>query len=154
MDLAFEPIMERPITTKAHGFIDYAWATTAGSASKWMEAGPSTARLIRNAAAAAGLNSLCTKYEAGALRVLPMRAHLSVDALICAALVLSPFFLPRVERRYAVVPILLGAVGLMTSLLTQTESPRQRRFTPSRDLSEAVADPDVARTSHVRGHAE
>ena len=150
MDLASAPFMERPISTKAHGVIDYAWATAAGSASKWMDAGPSTARLIRNAAAAAGLNSLCTDYEVGALRVLPMRAHLSVDALICAALVLSPFFLPRVERRYTVVPILLGAVGLMTSLLTQPQSPRQRRFNPSRELSEAVADPDMARTPHMR----
>jgi hypothetical protein len=146
--------MERPISTKAHGVIDWTWATAAGSASQWMEAGPSTARLIRNAAAAAGLNSLCTNYEAGALRVLPMKAHLSVDALICAALVLSPFFLPRVERRHAVVPILLGAVGLMMSLLTQTETPRQRGFNPSRELSEAVADPDIARTTHVRSHLE
>ena len=151
MDLASDRFMARPISTKAHGVIDYAWATAAGSASKWMEAGPATARLIRNAAAATGLNSLCTNYEGGALRVLPMRAHLSVDALICAALVLSPFFLPRVERRYTVIPVLLGAVGLMTSWLTQTEPPRLRRFSPSRDLSEAVADPDMIRTPHTRG---
>lgn len=152
MHLASEAFMERPISTKAHGVIDYAWTAAAGSASNWMNAGPSTARLIRNAAALAGLSSLCTNYEAGAIRALPMRAHLSVDALICAALVLSPFFLPRVERRYTIVPVLLGAVGLVTSLLTQTELPRQRRFSPSRELSEAVADPDVARLPHLRSH--
>ena len=42
---------------------------------------------------------------------------------------------------------MLGVIGLVTGSLTETESPLERstEFTPSRELSEAVADPDIAR---------
>ncbi len=62
--------------------------------------------------------------------------------LMCTALMVSPCFFPRVGRRsYTALPALLGAVGLLTSLVTELSSQRFDRFTPSRDLSEAVADP-------------
>ena len=76
--------------------------------------------------------------------------------VMSAVLMMSPCFLPRSERRWAVVPVLLGAVGLMASLLTETSSPGEyeQSFTPSRELSEAVADPDVARTPRLGAHVE
>lgn len=76
--------------------------------------------------------------------------------VMSAALMLSPFFFRRFGRRYSAVPVLLGAVGFLASLLADTTSPsgHSRRFTPSRELSEAVADPDIARTPHLRSHLE
>src|SRR5687767_15296635 len=97
--------MNRPISTRTHGTIDYTWA---------------------------------------------MKAHLAMDFVMGTALLMSPLYLPRSERRYALIPMLLGAAGLLTAMMTQTESPEESLgFTPSRELSEAVADPDLARTSDV-----
>jgi hypothetical protein len=128
--------------------IDYAWATAAETLPKMMNNATRTSRLVRSAGAAAGMNSMLTNYEAGVIRVMPMKAHLAVDMLMCTALLLSPLFLPSSERRYALVPMALGAVGLLAGLMTQTESPVEHGegFTPSHHLSEAVVDPDAART--------
>jgi hypothetical protein len=129
--------------------IDYAlWVTTASALPKIMNGATHTARLVRNAGTAASMNAMVTNYEAGLVRVMPMKGHLALDFLMCTALVLSPFFLPASERRYALIPMALGAVGLITGLMTETESPTEWSgdFTPSRELSEAVADPDLTRS--------
>lgn len=125
---------------------DYAlWVTTASALPKMMKGATQTASLVRNAGTAASLNAMITNYEAGLVKVLPMKGHLALDFMMCTALLMSPLFLPAAERRYALIPMALGAVGLVTGLMTQTESPTEYAgFTPSRELSEAVADPEPA----------
>jgi hypothetical protein len=94
--------MNRPISTKAHGMIDYAlWVTTASALPRMMHGATHTARLVRNAGTAASLNAMITNYEAGLVKLLPMKGHLAFDFLICTALVLSPLFLPASERLQA-----------------------------------------------------
>ena len=62
--------------------------------------------------------------------------------MMCTALMMSPCFLPRGDRRYAALPALLGAAGLLASLLTDLASTSGLTgFVPSHDMSEAVADP-------------
>jgi hypothetical protein len=62
--------------------------------------------------------------------------------VMCAALIVSPCFFSRGGRRpYTALPALLGAAGLLTSLVTELAAQRFARFTPSREFSEAVADP-------------
>jgi hypothetical protein len=63
--------------------------------------------------------------------------------------------LPKDERRFAPVPMMLGAVGILASVLTEKdpEAPSDA-FTPSYELSEAVADPDIARRPYLRSHLE
>jgi hypothetical protein len=148
--------MYRPISTRAHGLIDYAWATTAGTLPTMMHGATSTARLVRTAAVAASANAMVTNYEGGVLRMMPMRLHLAVDVMLGAALMLAPWFLPRAERRYAAFPIVLGAAALVASMLTKKDAPPEvtAEFTPSHELSEAVADPDVARWPPLRAHLE
>jgi hypothetical protein len=148
--------MNRPISTKTHGIIDYTWASTAEALPKMMPNAPSARRLIRNAGLVAGANTILTNYEAGLLRVMPMKAHLAFDVVIGTALLLAPFFVPASERRYAAIPMALGAVTLLAGLMTETRSPIERAeaFTPSRELSEAVADPDIARAPYLRSHLE
>jgi hypothetical protein len=114
--------MTKPISTRVHGIIDYTWSSAASSAAAQMEGATSTARLLRAAATAATGSSLLTKYESGAMHVLPMRAHLALDTILCSALIASPLFLPSSERRYAIVPMLFGAAGLMVAMLTETHS--------------------------------
>lgn len=62
--------------------------------------------------------------------------------MMCTALMMSPCFLPRGDRRYTALPVLLGAAGLLVSILADLASPsRLTGFVPSHDMSEAVADP-------------
>jgi hypothetical protein len=117
--------MTKPISTRLHGVIDYTWAATASALSTRLDGATSTARLLRSAATAATASSLITNYECGALRVLPMKGHLALDAVMCSALVVSPLFLPASERRYAVLPAVLGAIGLIAGWLTETRSPME-----------------------------
>lgn len=150
-----DEVMYRVISTRTHGAIDYAWASLAAGAPTMIDASSTTARIVRNAGAATGLMSMMTNYEAGVVRLMPMRVHLALDFLIGAALFLSPLMLPKGERRFALVPVTLGAVGILASVLTEKdpEAP-SGTFTPSYELSEAVADPDIARRPHLRSHLE
>jgi hypothetical protein len=62
--------------------------------------------------------------------------------LMCTALMMAPCFLPRGDRRYAAVPVVLGAAGLLVTMLADlTQSSGFTGFIPSHELSEAVADP-------------
>ena len=151
-----EPAMNRSISTKTHGLIDYAWAATAAALPKMMTNAPSSGRLVQNAGIAAAANTMLTNYEAGLMRVMPMKTHLALEVLMGSALLLAPFFVPASERRYAAIPMALGAVTLVTALMSRTLSPieRDQAFTPSRELSEAVADPDIARSPYLRTHLE
>jgi hypothetical protein len=115
--------MTKPISTRMHGIIDYTWAATASSMAGRLNDATSTARLLRGAANAATASALVTNYECGAVRLLPMKGHLALDAVLCSALVASPLFLPARERRYSVVPLLLGITGLITGMLTDTRTP-------------------------------
>jgi hypothetical protein len=113
--------MTKPISTRMHGIIDYTWAAAASSLAGRIDGATSTARLLRGAANVATASALVTNYECGAVRLLPMKGHLALDAVLCSALVASPLFLPASERRHAAIPVLLGITGLIAGMLTQTQ---------------------------------
>jgi hypothetical protein len=147
--------MARPISTRTHGALDYAWVTAAASAARAADASGGTARFVRSSSVVAGINSIVTDYEAGVLRLMPMRVHLAVDFVIGAALILSPLFLPKSGRRSILVSVALGLTACAASLLTDAKGrKRNLGFAPSYELSEAVVDPDVARRPHLRNHLE
>jgi hypothetical protein len=89
---------------------------------------------------------MITNYESGTVRVLPMKAHLAADVALSAILIASPWLLPKSERRYAAIPVILGVIGLVTSLLTDTRS--------QRDANRRAADPDIVEHPHLRQHLE
>jgi hypothetical protein len=143
------------ISTRTHGAIDYAWMSMAASVPRAAGVDEATARLVRSAGTLAGMSAMLTDYEAGILRLVPMRMHLAFDFLMGAALMLSPVFLPQSKRRSAAVPVAFGVVACLTSLLTETKDRKRRAtFAPSYELSEAVVDPDLARWPHLRSHLE
>jgi hypothetical protein len=147
--------MTKPISTRMHGMIDYAWAATANSMAGRLDGAASTVRLLRRAADTATASALVTNYEYGAVRLLPMKGHLAVDALLCSVLVASPLFLPRSERRHAMGPVLLGIAGLIAGMLTRTQSPteQEEEFGGLYGGGErAVADLDEA--PYLRHHIE
>jgi hypothetical protein len=113
----------RFLSTRVHGVMDYAmgilllaspylFGFATGGIKQWLPMILGLAML--------GM-SLLTRYEWGAIRVIPMPAHLAVDGLSGALLAVSPWlfgfsgivFLPH---------LILGLIELGTSLVTETHS--------------------------------
>ena len=132
--------MNRSISTKTHGMIDYSWASTAAAMPKMMTNAPAASRLIQNAGLVAGANTMLTNYEAGVLKLMPMKAHLAFDALLGGLLLLAPLLVPASERRYALIPMAFGAVSLFSALMTESTSTTERAtFTPPLPTARAKA---------------
>jgi hypothetical protein len=110
--------MTKPISTRVHGAIDYLWAAASAALARRLDGAGATSRLLDTAGAAATASSMVTKYEWGAVPLMPMRGHLAADLALCSVMVASPLFLPPAERRYAAIPVILGAMGIVVSLLT------------------------------------
>ena len=84
---------QRPIDSTLHGMTDYSVGTfllTAFPKLAGIE-GTRSARQVRTAAAIHAGYSLFTKYPLGAVKVLPYKAHLAIDALGAVALAATPF---------------------------------------------------------------
>ena len=77
----------------------------------------------------------------------------TTSTLVCAAFAAVPLFVRRADPRVRAIWLLVGAAGVLMNCLAETRE-RAAAFTPSHELSEAVADPDVARTPHLRNHLE
>jgi hypothetical protein len=121
--------MNRPISTRSHAAIDQAWSAAASNMSQRLAGAPRLSSLLRRASDAARATSMITRYEAGAVPILPMRGHLAFDFVVCGVLLASPLFLPPSERRHALVPVAFGIAGLMVALLTQPRSSlEQQRY--------------------------
>jgi hypothetical protein len=69
-----------------------------------------------------------------------MRARVAIELVMGTALLLSPLWVPKSNRRSAVIPMVLGAAGLFTAAMAQVGWPCDENggFTPSREMSEAV----------------
>jgi hypothetical protein len=153
-----EIVMRKPISTRAHGMFDYTW-TAAASALSARDSATSTAQMLQKAATVARTTSMITNYEGGTLRVLPVKAHLAVDVALCSVLIASPWLVPKSERRFAAIPFVLGIIGLVTTLLTETRSPmeideEQGFFGPHGAVASVDQDPDIVAHPHLRAHLE
>jgi hypothetical protein len=139
--------------------IDYTWLAAVSALSNQRIGASSTVRLLQNAATVARTSSMVTDYEHGAIPLLPVKAHLAVDVALCTVLIASPWFLPQSERRFAAIPMVLGIIGLVSSLLTDTrsrvETEADRGFSDPRDVTTTIdRDPDITAHPHLRAHLE
>jgi short-subunit dehydrogenase len=92
--------MKRPISTRLHGALDYLTGGLLAAAPSvlGLERDAPAARSMRAAAAGHAGYSLVTDYELGAVKALPMRAHLALDAAGAVALAASPWLLGTARR--------------------------------------------------------
>lgn len=113
------------LSTRTHGAIDYVvsvflivapylFGFADGSAAQWVPVVLGVAGI---------LYSLATRYELGAVPLIPMPAHLGLDVLNGAILASSPWVFGFSERVY--LPHLV--IGIMELLVVMMSEPRPRR---------------------------
>ncbi|RYY59180.1 MAG: hypothetical protein EOO05_14095 [Chitinophagaceae bacterium] len=71
--------------------------------------------------------SLFTRYELGAVRVIDMRTHLTLDFLSAVVLLTSPWLFGFDQRVY-IPHVVIGITELLVTLLSKTKS---RAFNPA-----------------------
>jgi hypothetical protein len=119
--------MRKPIPTKIHGVLDYmtaAFLHTLPRVTGWSR--PVTA-LLDAAGASATAYSLVTDYELGALKALPMKAHLTLDALSGGTLIGAAMIMDDEDPEVRATLAAIGAWEITAALLTRT-----RRDVPTR----------------------
>ena len=136
----------RVIPTRLHGALDYLSTPALVAAPELLRLNGARGSTVppRVAGVGAGVYSALTDYELGVRRIIPMRAHLTLDALSGALLALSPWMFGSARQgvRHWLPHAVIGASEIGIALATQTEPPRRRR---SRVLSTVGSLPVPAR---------
>ena len=143
--------MRQPIGSLLHGALDYLTGTSLVAASRLPTlTGSFAGRALLAAGANHLLYSLVTDYELGAVRKLPYKAHLVVDAVGALGLVAAGATRRDPFDRY--VPIGVGLYELGAVLLSDPQggrrAPERHAVTVNRPESEVrsfVSDPANAR---------
>jgi hypothetical protein len=125
--------MNKPIPTSVHAALDYATAAAFVATPHLFGATKVGQRVMYGFAAATVLSSSLTKYELGIWKILPMKAHLALDAASGLLIGASAFMHKQSQSRGVLVG--LGLFEIAAALLTQTTSPvehqaQRRAFVP------------------------
>lgn len=116
--------MPKPIPRQLHGFADYAYAPTIGAAPELFGFAdePAAKALCRTIAGTVLGSTLFTRAEWGLVRVIPMKAHLTLDVAAGAFVMAAPWlfgFAKNTRARNAFLAF--GAVSVVAGSLTQDE---------------------------------
>lgn len=92
-------IIPRPV----HALLDYSWSAAIAAAPKVLgfEDEPKAKILCKGMASLTTAGSLVTRYELGALKILPFKAHLAVDGLGALLGIAAPWILGFSENKKA-----------------------------------------------------
>src|SRR5687767_11011067 len=116
--------MTKPISTKVHGIIDYMTAGLLVALPRALGMSRTVTCLLDASAAGTVAYSLFTRYELGAVKALPMKAHLALDAVQGGALIGAAAFLEDEDAETRATLAALGVFELGVTLLSQTRSPQ------------------------------
>jgi hypothetical protein len=126
----------RVVPTKVHGAVDYATVSALAVAPRLLHLnGMRSSSLMPRAIATTGsVVAPLTDYELGVKRVIPMRAHLAVDALSGLALAGGPWLTgsARQGTRYWLPHALIGAGELALAATTKTRPGSRSRLAVDR----------------------
>lgn len=140
------------IPTYVHAVGDYLTSTTAPYAARRLGVTPTTRRIVDGMAAAAGMQSLMTDYEGGAIRMLPMQAHLASDMAMGAGLLSAAAFMRNTPTRDRQLLAGLGAFSILYALLTkQQPSQEWSRRDASRSVGVDVTSTETATSTPGHG---
>ena len=119
--------MRKPISTQAHGVLDYLTAATLATLPSVFGFSERTTRALQMMAVGKLCYSLVTDNELGVVRALPMKAHLAMDAVSGVALAALPFMLDEDDDTATAVCIGAGLMELSNAAMTQT-TPSDRNY--------------------------
>jgi hypothetical protein len=105
------------IGRRAHGFVDYGTAATELALAALLPATRRTRLLFVSSAVNATLLGAVTDYELGLVRLLPMKAHLALDAVFAATFAGAAATLDETPLVRAVLGA-LAATGTAAAALT------------------------------------
>jgi hypothetical protein len=118
----------RIVPTKLHGAVDYLTAPALAVAPDVLRLnGMRSSSLVpRTIGTGGGVVAALTDYELGVKKVIPMRAHLLVDAVSGAALATAPWLFGSARQgvRHWLPHAVVGVTELALALTTKTEKPR------------------------------
>lgn len=129
----------RVVPTSVHGIVDYVTASAllaAPDVLRLKQTSPSAIAPRVTGAMAAAYSTL-TDYELGVKRLLPMKAHLAMDAASGALLAGLPWATRSAKRgpRYWVPHLAVGLAEIGLALTTKTEPARTKRGKAARALN-------------------
>src|SRR3954469_22738846 len=103
--------MTKPISTRTHGIVDYAYAGALLALPFLMHWDRRAAQLSIGAGLATLGVTVMTNFEMGLLRLLPMRAHLAMDAAESSMLMSAPKMLGDSDVTAGRILAAFGAMG-------------------------------------------
>ena len=124
--------MNRPITTKGHGMLDYPVGLAllfAPNLLGFADAGGAAVWVPRLIGIITLVQSIFTRYELGLVKILPMRMHLMNDYLAGAFLAASPwlFGFYNAANQQIWLPHLVVGIGVLLVTALTAKEPRQLR---------------------------
>jgi hypothetical protein len=112
--------MQKPISTKVHGVLDYMTAAFLHTLPRVMGWSDNVTHVLDAAGAGATGYSLMTDYELGAVKALPMKAHLTLDALSGGALIGAALVMDDEDPEVRTTLAGIGVWEITAALLTRT----------------------------------
>jgi len=109
------------MSTKAHGVLDFLTAGTLAALPRMLGWGDRLTNTMTTLAIGTVGYSLLTNYEFGLIRVLPMRAHLAIDAMSGVGLCAASALFPEEDDETRKALIALGLFEIAASLMTRPE---------------------------------
>jgi hypothetical protein len=114
------------MSTATHGILDYVVSGASALLPPLLNTNRNTSILLRATAATNALYSSMTNYERGLVKVIPMKAHLTLDALSGGLLLGASMMLDDEEPEVRATLASLGIFEILAALTTQTRSTTER----------------------------
>jgi hypothetical protein len=108
------------ISTLVHGMLDFTTAAMVATVPRRLGASPALSGLLTVKALGVLAYSLCTRYELGLIKALPMRTHLALDAMTGAGKCVLPLLF---SNEPAAVRLWLLGTGVFELFVTFSTDP-------------------------------
>jgi hypothetical protein len=115
--------MRKPIPTRVHSLLDFMTAGLLVTLPRALGWGTCATRLLDASAASTVAYSVFTRYEMGAVKALPMKAHLALDAIQGGVLLGAAALMEDEDPDVRATLAALGVFEFSVTLLSQTSSP-------------------------------
>jgi len=125
------------ISTKMHGVLDYLTAGVLMLTPRALNWSTGITRMMTGAALGTIGYSALTNYELGLARMLPMRAHLALDALSAALFCGGPLLFPDEKAHDRALLAGIGLFELAVTLLSQARPSSNSRQLAGAELKTA-----------------